>query len=296
MVGAQNRPGVRVVREARAERSGFTLVETLIALVLSSFMIVLVSHTFLVQNEFYATQTLRAGAQDNVRSATELLASEIRDVAAGGVVVAGARTLTIRSPMTVGILCDINGSSNNGDVMTQGGEAAVETDEVAGLALRIGSTWSFVNATWGSVNGSDATSARNCFSNGADTVGARDDFHRLTNLNTVFSELTPTQGDAVMVFRETTFTIRQSQLDPTTLALYRQPYSGNAVEFATGMDTTAQFQFRTIGGSFVDSLTSELSNVDAVRIVVETLEPAPTGGADDVRFGWSVTVPLRSVR
>lgn len=296
MVSAHRGPGAPIVSAARAERFGFTLVETLIALVLSSFMIVLVSHTFLVQNQFYATQTLRAGVQDNVRAATELLASEIRDVAAGGVVVAGARTLTIRSPMAVGILCDMNGSSNDGEVMTQGGEAAVEADEVAGLALRIGSTWSFVNATWASVNGGDASSARNCFSNGADTVGARDDFHRFTNLNTVFPELTPTQGDAVMVFRETTFTIRQSQLDPSTLALYRQPYGREAVEFATGMDTTAQFQFRTTGGLFVDSITSELANVDAVRIVADAVKPAPTGGADDIRFGWSVNVPLRYIR
>lgn len=296
MVGMPSGPGVSVVSPASAEQSGFTLVETLIALVLSSIIIVLVSHTFLVQNQFYATQTQRVRAQDNVRAATELLASEIRNVSVGGIVVAGARTLTIRSPMTVGIFCDINGSSNNGEVMTQGGEAAVETDEVAGLALRIGSTWSFVNVTWASVNGGDASSARNCFRNGADTVGARDDFHRFTNLNTVFSGLAPAQGDAVMVFRETTFTIRQSQLDPTRLALYRQPYDGDAVEFATGMDTTAQFQFRTTGGSFVDSLTSGLTNVDAVRIVVDAVQPAPTGGAEDVRFGWSVNVPLRRVR
>ena len=61
-------------------RHGFTLVETLIALVLSSFLMVLVSHAFLVQNQFYATQTLRVGAQDNVRAATELMAAEVRNV------------------------------------------------------------------------------------------------------------------------------------------------------------------------------------------------------------------------
>jgi Tfp pilus assembly protein PilW len=93
-------------------RAGFTLVETLIALVLSMVILLLVSHTFLVQNQFYATQTLRVGAQDNVRAATELMASEVRNVAEGGVVVAGARTLTVRSPMAIGVLCDVSGSGH----------------------------------------------------------------------------------------------------------------------------------------------------------------------------------------
>lgn len=276
--------------------SGFTLVETLIALVLSSFIIVLVSHTFLVQNRFYATQTLQVGAQDNVRSATELVAAEIRNAAEGGVVVAGARTLTVRSPMAIGVLCDVSGGGNDGDLMTEGGQAAIDVDEVAGVALRGVSGWTFVNATWGTLNGSDASSANNCFANGADTLEARDQFHRLTNLNSMFSSPSVIEGDVLMLFRETTFTVRQSQLDTTTLALYRQPRGGAAVEFATGIDTTAQFQYRTGGGSYADTLTSGLVNVDAIRIVADARLPAPTGGAADVRFGWSVNVPLRTIR
>lgn len=287
--------GCRAPRRVEPEATGFTLVETLISLVLSSFIIVLVSHTFLVQNQFYATQTLRVGAQDNVRAATELMASEIRNTTEGGVVVAGARTLTVRSPMAVGIFCDINGSGNNGEVMTEGGQSALVTDEVGGLALRNGATWSFVNATWGSVNGSDASSAANCAANGADTLGAADEFHRLTGLTTLFPSPAPVEGDAVMIFRETTFTIRQSQLDTTTLALYRQPYGGTAVEFATGIDTTAQFQYRD-GASYVDTVPAGLANIDAVRIVADARKPAPTGGVDDIVFGWSINVPLRTVR
>jgi len=275
---------------------GFTLVETLIALVLSTVILALVGHTFLVQNQFYATQTLRVGAQDNVRAATELMASEVRNVALGGVVVAGARTLTVRSPMAIAVLCDVNGSGNNGEVLTDGGEAALDTDEVAGLALLSGGAWSFVNATWASVNGSDASSAANCSNNGADTVGVRGDFHRLVGLTTIFPSPPPTEGDAVMIFRETTFSIRPSQLDTTALALFRQPFGGTPVEFATGIDTTAQFRFRTAGGGFADTVASGLTDIDAVQIIANARSPAPTGGADDIVFGWSVNVPLRTIR
>ena len=279
-----------------SHRSGFTLVETLIALVLSSFILVLVSHTFLVQNQFYATQTLRVGAQDNVRAATELMASEIRNVGAGGVAIAGARTLTIRSPMAVGMLCDRNGAGNNGDIMTEGGEAALDPDEVAGVAVIESGSWAYTHASWASMNGGDATSAANCSANGADTVGALSDFHRIVGLNTLFTSPGPSEGDPIMIFRETTFSIRPSQLDTAVLALYRQPYGGTAVEFATGIDTTAQFQYRTGGGSYADTVSIGVSNIDAVRIIADARSRAPTGGAEDVLFGWSVTVPLRTVR
>ena len=100
-----------------------------------------------------------------------------------------------------------------------------------------------------------------------------------------------------MLFRETTFSIRTSQLDPTTLGLFRSDFGGTAVEFATGIDTTAQFQYRTSAGSYVDTVAAgSLPNVDAVRLVLDARKPPATGGAEDVTFGWSVNVPLRNVR
>ena len=77
--------------------SGFTLVETIIAMLLSSLVIVLVATTFLVQNQYYASQVLRAGAQDNARATTELIASEVRSVMRDGIVAQMAiRTDTFR--------------------------------------------------------------------------------------------------------------------------------------------------------------------------------------------------------
>lgn len=263
-------------------------------MVLSSVVIALVSHSFLVQNQYYSTQTLRTGAQDNVRAATELMAREIRNTAEAGVLVAGNRTLTVRAPMSIGVICNRSGAGD-GDVMTEGGQTGLDADEVAGLAVRSGSTWDYQNAVWATLNGNDATSANDCFANGADTVGASDEFHRLTNLNTVFATA-PVEGDVVMVFRETTFTIRQSELDSTTLGLFRATYGASPVEFATGIDTTARFQYRA-GASLLDTVAvASLGTVDGVAIVAQARKRAPTGGQDDIVFGWSVMVPLRNIR
>jgi len=278
-------------------RAGFTLAETLIALVLSSFIIGLVSHTFLVQNQYYSTQTLRTGAQDNARAATELMASEIRTTMEDGVLVAGPRTLTLRSPVTMTIVCSKVGFPNI-DVFNDGGEGQIDTLEVAGVAARDPATgsWESANATWGYINSSAAGSAGNCADYGADTTGVSATFHRLRRFNLLLSAV-PDEGDVVMLFRETTFKIQASQLDTTTLGLFRGVYGDSLLEFATGIDTTAQFQYRTGGTTYADTVPSAaLSDIDAIRVVADARKAAPTGGQDDITFGWSVNVALRNIR
>lgn len=232
-----------------------------------------------------------------MRAVTELMAREIRTAMAGGIVVAGPRTLTVRSPIAVTLVCNRNGAPRT-DVYHDGGEGSFDTDEVGGVARRDPSTgeWTAVNTTWSAIDGSAPDPAGECASNGADTVGASGDFHRLANLNTLFAP-PPNVGEAVMLFRETTFKIQPSVLDPGTLGIFRAPYGEPFVEFATGVDTTAQFRYRTTGGTYVDTVSgASLADVDAVRLVADARKPAPTGGVEDITFGWSVNVPLRNVR
>jgi Tfp pilus assembly protein PilV len=286
-----------VVPGAAGDRAGFTLIEALISLVLSAFVVMLVSSTFLIQNNYYATQLQRTRVQDNARVATEMIAAEIRSASAGGFVVAGARTLTVRAPMVVTVLCSRSGTGA-ADVHTEGGQAGLDVAEVAGVAVRDSATgaWSYANATWATLNGSDAGSASSCAGNGADVTGAATEFHGLANLNTLFSPV-PSEGDVVMLFRETTFKIQASVLDPTGLGLFRGSYGDPLIEFATGMDTTARFQYRTTGtSSYADTLTgAAVANVDAVRIVADARRPAQTGGRSDITFGWAVNVAVRNV-
>lgn len=261
---------------------------------LSSIVIGLVSHAFLVQNEYYSTQQLRTRAQDNARVATEVIAREVRNAVEEGIIVAGRRTLTVRVPMSLGVICSRTGVGD-ADLMTTGGQGGVVTADFAGLALRVGSTWVYHNTTWGVVDGNDALSASACAANGADTVGAYDDFHRITSLQTQFAPV-PSEGDVLALFRETTFTIRQSQLDTLSLGLFRTSYGGAPVEFATGIDSTAHFEYRTASGMLDTVSAAAVIGVDAVRIVADARKSAPTGGREDIRFGWSVTVPMRTVR
>ena len=102
---------------------------------LSSFVVALVSSTFLVQNNYYATQSQRTGAHDNARVATELIAREVRQIMDAGVVVAGPRTLVLRSPIVLGAVCSRSGGGT-ADIHSEGGETGFDPSEVAGYAAR----------------------------------------------------------------------------------------------------------------------------------------------------------------
>lgn len=279
------------------ERGGFTLIETIIALVLSSIVVILVSGTFLVQSQYYSTQTLSVGVHDNVRVATERVAAEIRSTMRGGFVVAGPRTLRIRSPIALGVIC-ARMDAQTGEIHTEGGLAALDVSEVAGIAVRDRNTgtWRYGTGTWSDLQQNAYNSAGRCADNGADTAWAVSEFHGVRRLSTLFSPA-PIEGDVMMLFRETTFRIQTSALDPTTLALFRQVSGQSAVEFATGIDTTAQFQYRTGGSTYADTIASGvLGNIDAVRIVADARLPARSGGQEDITFGWSVNVAGRNLR
>lgn len=256
-------------------------------------VVILVSTTFLVQNQYYSEQVRRTGVHDNARAATQLMAAEIRSVMEDGITVAGKKTLTVRTPIVIAGVCNISGSST--DVYTVGGESAIDTAEVAGVALRDTLTggWTYANANWSTINGSGGTPAASCATNGADTAGVASNFHRLSGLSGLTGM--PVEGDLVMIFRETKFTIETSVMDTTTLGLFRQVYQDSTIEYATGIDTTAQFAYR-VSGSFVDTVATGLDGIDVVRIVADSRKAAVTGGVDDVTFGWTVDISLRNVR
>lgn len=258
-------------------------------------VVILVSTTFLVQNRYYASQTLYARAHDNAREATDRIASEVRSSMADGFLVAGSHTLTIRSPIVLSMVCDRQ--STDAYVHFEGGVAGLDANEVAGVAVRNMSTgvWDYRATTWAALDGGGLSAAQQCAANGADTTGASDEFRMLGTLQTLYGSI-PNRGTVLMLYRQTTFKIQDSVLEPGTLGLFRQPYGEAAVEFATGIDSSAQFQYRTGGSTYADTVvSSSLDAIDALRIVADARERATSGGEEDVTFGWAVNVALRNV-
>ena len=128
-------------------------------------------------------------------------------------------------------------------------------------------------------------------------MGARNNFHSLKSLDN-YHPTVPDVGEVILLFSETTFKFQTSVLDPTTVGLFRQINGETLAEFATGMDSTAQFQYRTTENSSYEESVSgaALGDVDVVRVVSEVKERAPPGIEGEIRYGWSVNVALRNVR
>lgn len=120
---------------SRIGRSGFTLAEALIALSISSVLIILVGSVFLTQNNFYSHVLLRSQVQENARAVTELVASDVRSLAPGGIILADSTRLVVRAPMATALICGRQGGS---DVMVHvsGGLASIDTNEVGGYGYR----------------------------------------------------------------------------------------------------------------------------------------------------------------
>ena len=80
---------------------GFTFLEAILALTLSSLIVALVASVFWAQNDFYALVVERAKVHDNLRVVSDLIASEIRGVSGGGVTTAQSRQFVVRLPLAM---------------------------------------------------------------------------------------------------------------------------------------------------------------------------------------------------
>ena len=283
----------------RTTRGGFTLVEAIIAMTLTSVLVILVATTFLVQNRYYAVQLARTTAQDNARMVTEMVASELRALTDSAVVVAANRQLVVRSPIVMAVVCAQLSSPNRIVVQMDGGEAALPTSEITGFGV-LSSTgrWSYYDITgWSRIASSGPHEAADCYANGADTVGITGDFKRLERINTYHGSW-PANGTVMMLYRTVEYKIQTSTMDPTTLGLFRGPYGGTLVELATGLDSSSGFLYRTGGSSYSAPVTgaANLGKIDAIRIVAQARTRPQTGGTQDVTYGWGVNVHLRNGR
>jgi hypothetical protein len=278
-------------------RGGFTLVEAIVALTISTVVVMLVSATFHAQNRFYGAQVQRSAAHDNARMVTDMVSSEIRSVMRGGFVTAEPEVMRVSSPMVLAVVCGHLGISRVA-VHIEGGLAGLDTNEISGFAVRNDTTesWSYYEVGWATIGQGSGNAANRCAANGADTVGARNEFVRLRRLAN-YHATQPPIGSVLMLFRTVSFEIHASDMDPTQIGLFRGIGGASLHEVVTGLDPTARFQYRAGGSSYVNTVSSSNAwQIDAVRIAAQARKRAETGGQVDVTYGWNVNVHLRNRR
>jgi prepilin-type N-terminal cleavage/methylation domain-containing protein len=87
------------------EAAGFTLIELVMALVVSGIVMLVVFQLLASQGRLAHLQSAREEVQHTTRSLLELIASELRGADPRGISVAEANSITFRSPRAWGVVC-----------------------------------------------------------------------------------------------------------------------------------------------------------------------------------------------
>ncbi len=95
-----------MIRVRRRERTGFTLVELLVGLVIVGIVGASMLRLFLSQNRFYDRQSQQRNARSVARASINYMLSEVRMLeTGGGVAAADAHRVSLRVPYALGLVC-----------------------------------------------------------------------------------------------------------------------------------------------------------------------------------------------
>jgi hypothetical protein len=282
------------VRSLLPDDEGFTLVEALVAMVLSTVVVMLVTSVFLVQNQFYSEAVKRAGLHESVRSATALISSDLHGVSEGGIVAAGPDRMVFRSPLLVGGVCGVDGRKTYLFLPADG--ESMDPSMVSGYAIKdAASAWRYTPAPWSSIyHSSGGTAAQSCARSGADTTGAVTGFFRLDGLD---SSPSIKIGDLVMLYQEVELRLASSNLHPESRGVFRGAVGGVITEVATGLSSRSGFEYGLSDrGGFQDRVNGRgnLTRIERVRFFLEGIAPASRADRDSLTFDLTLTVPLRN--
>ena len=120
-------------RRIPPSRSGFTMIELLIGLVVGLVLLASVVQMLIVQSHGYRKQREIVDIRETAREAAALLAWDLRQSAVGGSTLAAmtANSVTLRSPRGVGIICAKHPTLPRYGLWKTGGNILATTDDSA---------------------------------------------------------------------------------------------------------------------------------------------------------------------
>jgi prepilin-type N-terminal cleavage/methylation domain-containing protein len=274
-------------------RGGFSLPEALIALTISSVLVLLVGTVFLVQNDFYSHVLLRSQVQENARAMTEQVATEVRSIGDSAIIQADSSELVVRTPLATFSVC--GRVLSDVYVHVPGGTAGITTSDVTGIGyLHPNGTWSWHDVSWGTLLGTGGDPQAECRANGADTTGISGEFYRFTTVDALTGfPAASLLGSSFVLYTKTHFRFASSTLVSGDRALYRGKYGGTLTELATGVGPTAHFEYWG-GGSWSKAVTgaANLASITRVRLEAQSQGRGETSRELRYDFGWTVDIPV----
>ena len=263
-------------RRERSAEAGFTLVEALIALVISGFLASAMVSLLIGQSRFYERTDDQIWAEQSLRATFDLMSAEVRMASATDLVVAEADSVSFRFDYMRAIVCDTI-ASDEAVLM------AIDTILNANITALTGTAYSgpyetdyeyadgFVPTQTDLGSGPRAV----CVANGGLGTGPDDAYASMTGWSSQFAAGVPDRGSIVRFYGTLTYRFDTSAFFRSRRALWR-----GTQELVGPFEDDAAFSYVLNDGSVQASVASaDLDEVVAVRV---TATAVPDGAN---RFG-----------
>ena len=256
----------------RAAR-GFTLVELMIAIILSGIFGAIVTKILVTTSRFYGKDSAQRNARQVSRGALGLIESELRMIeTTNGVVSADSFNLTVRVPYAFGILCTTGGSIATASLLPMDSLAFAGAG-FSGFAWRDSTTGLYTAVEVSATTGVGTASV--CTAQSITTLTGG----KVVTLSPA-PPATATAGSAVYLYQRVTYRFAASSALPGRTALWRDvPARALSEELVTPFDATARFRFYVLNADTAQRLApSPLSNMRGIELVLNgASERTPLG-------------------
>lgn len=259
-----------MIRVRRRERTGFTLVELLVGLVIVGIVGASMLRLFLSQNRFYDRQSQQRNARSVARASINYMLSEVRMLeTGGGVAAADAHRVSLRVPYALGLVC---GSASGGTAVSllPVDSSAFAGAAPSGMAWRQGSgVYAYIESPPAVASGGAAV----CSSAGITTLpgGA---------VVTVVPGMTGAEpGTPMFLYQRVTYAFAPSNMAPGRAGLWRTlDTSGVSEELAAPFSVTSRFRFYRAGNDTSDVLVPPVHEIRGLELVLDGESMRPGQG------------------
>ena len=250
-----------------ADRDGTSLAEMLIVLVLGGVITTAAVSMIAPTNRIAAEAVETSEVEEGVRSTINLIASTLRRVPQGGILVATSDSIVVAVPVAMGAFCATDGSRLTMYLGLAGQTLNVAAVDGFGFRDNHG-TWAFT-AYPGPTMFSGVTQGRApCVAAGGGAAGSDSDYYTF-QVNTSMPVGTP-----FLVWDRQTLRFGASSLEPTMRGFHYGPTGGQLLEVAFGLNLGTRFEYRLRGSTvwYPSVSSSHAQNIDVVRVIAGTIQ------------------------
>ena len=251
-----------MIRLLHSDRRGASLVERVRVLVLGGLITSAAVSLIGPTNELASEATEAAEVEEGARSSVNLIASTLRRVTMGGVLVATRDSVVVAMPVGMGAFC-ANDGSRLGAYLGLGGRP-LPVAEIDGYALReANGTWSYTTYPGTSIFSGASPGRSACIAAGGGQAGNDSDYV----LFGISTSILP--GTGFMVWDRQTYRFGPSVLDPRTRGFHYGATGGPLLEVAFELHPNTRFEYRLRGSTtwYPGVSASYVQYIDVVRVI-----------------------------